>query len=60
MTDELLRDALRVLDRYAVTMPNPDLKTVRDELEKHLTDENGIHRDDVSEVMQKIDDALPG
>jgi hypothetical protein len=59
MPEDLLRQALRVLDRYAVTLPNPDLKSVRAELENHLTDGNGVHRDDVSEIMQKIDDLVP-
>jgi hypothetical protein len=59
MPEDLLRDALRVLNRYAVTLPNPDLPSVRAELENHLTDGNGVHRDDVSEIMQKIDDLVP-
>lgn len=56
MTDQLLSRALRVLDRYAVTLPNPDLKSVRAELETHVHDENGVPRDDVLQVMMAIDD----
>jgi hypothetical protein len=59
MSDELVREALNVLDKYAVTLPHPDLRIVREALQEHLEDENGIHRDDVSEIMQKIDGVLP-
>jgi hypothetical protein len=60
MEDQLLRDALRIIDRYAVTLPQPDLRSARAELENHLEDEHGVHRDDVSEICQKIDDVWAG
>lgn len=61
VSDTLLRQGLRLLNQYAVTLPSADLRTVRAELKKLLTDENNTHRDDVSELMQKIDDleAMP-
>lgn len=60
MTDALLRAALRVLDRYAVTLPTADLPSVRRELEQFMFDPAGIGRDDVLEICQTIDDVLPG
>jgi hypothetical protein len=53
----LLRDALRVLNRYAVTLPAPDLAAARAALEEHMFDESGVQRDDVLSIAMKIDDA---
>lgn len=58
MDDSLLRDALRVLDRYAVTLPPPDLPAAREALEPFMFDDD-ICRDDVAEICQRIDDHLP-
>ena len=60
MGEKLVRDALRILDRYAVTLPTPpDLPAVREALDSFQFDEHGNCRDDVAEVCQQIDDALP-
>ena len=50
--------ALRVLNNYAVTLPSPDLRGVRQALEPFLFDGDNICRDDVAEIAQKIDDEL--
>lgn len=58
MTDPLRRDALRILDRYAVTLPpDPDLATIRRELDPFIFDGDTC-RDDVAEICQRIDDRL--
>jgi hypothetical protein len=59
MPDQLLRDALRVLNRHAVILPAApiSLRAMRDALEP-LLDDGEQHRDDVSEICQKIDDEL--
>lgn len=59
MSERLLRDALRVLNKYAVTLPPApvDLRAARVALDP-LMDDGEQHRDDVSEICQKIDDEL--
>ncbi|MEP7246472.1 MAG: hypothetical protein ABI885_22725 [Gammaproteobacteria bacterium] len=55
---DLLRAALRVLNEYAVTLPPPDLISAREALQAFMFDADGIQRDDVLNVCQKIDDEL--
>lgn len=58
MTNDLLQDALRVLNRYAVPRPAQlDLRSARKLLDPFIFD--GDHcRDDVAEICQKLDDIL--
>lgn len=59
MPEDLIRDALRVLNRHAVTLPTspPNLASVRLALDPLLFD-GEICRDDVAEICQKIDEVL--
>lgn len=58
MTDALIRDAMRVLDRYAVTLPPlPTLQSVRQALDPFIFD-GEVCKDDVAEICQRLDDLL--
>ena len=59
MTDQLIHDALRLLNRHAVTLPTGEqnLAELRRLLDPLLFD-GDVCRDDVAEVCQKIDDAI--
>jgi hypothetical protein len=54
---DLLRDAQRVLERYAVVPLAPTLRAARDALEPFLFD-GDLCRDDVAEICQKLDEVL--
>ena len=58
-SETLLREALRVLDRYAATLPAPDLHSARRALEDFIFDDDGVCRDDVINICQKIDELPP-